>query len=62
MSVTDCVSGSDLSIDCGLRILRAMRRIIRSVDLHSRELYQRFQITTPQMVCLSVVSVSKGIT
>lgn len=62
MSVHACVSGSDLSIDCGIRILRAMRRIIRSVDLHSRELYQRFQITTPQMVCLSVVSVNSGIT
>ncbi len=62
MSVNDSVSGSNLSVDCGLRILRAMRRIIRSVDLHSRELNQRFQITTPQMVCLSVVSANKGIT
>ncbi|MDD3953363.1 MAG: MarR family winged helix-turn-helix transcriptional regulator [Lentisphaeria bacterium] len=62
MSVHEYVSGSDLSVDCGIRILRAMRRIIRSVDLHSREMVQRFQITTPQMVCLSVVSESQGIT
>jgi len=59
MSVHESVSDTDLSADCGIRILRAMRRIIRSVDLHSRELYQ---ITTPQMVCLSVVSANKGIT
>lgn len=62
MSVHESVSGSDVSVDYGKRILRAMRRIIRSVDLHSRELYQRFQITTPQMVCLSVISENKGIT
>lgn len=58
MSAKDSI----LSVDSGLRILRAMRRIIRSVDLHSKELYTRFQITTPQMVCLLTVSVSKEIT
>ncbi|MFA6929910.1 MAG: MarR family winged helix-turn-helix transcriptional regulator [Lentisphaeria bacterium] len=58
MSAKDSV----LSVDSGLRILRAIRRIIRAVDLHSKELYTRFQITTPQMVCLLTVSVNKGIT
>ncbi len=36
----------------GLRILRAMRRIIRSVDIHSRKLNSEFKITAPQMICL----------
>ena len=54
--------GGDLSAACGLRILRAMRRIIRAVDLHSREMYSRFQITTPQMVCLLAVSAGDGMT
>lgn len=36
----------------GIRILRALRRIIRAVDIHSRELNQNYQITAPQMLCL----------
>ncbi|MDX9980694.1 MAG: MarR family transcriptional regulator [Lentisphaeria bacterium] len=47
---------------CGLRILRAMRRIIRAVDLHSRELQGKFQITAPQMICLYSVAGQKGLT
>lgn len=46
----------------GLRILRAMRRIIRSVDLHSRELQGQFQITAPQMICLYSVAGQEGLT
>ncbi len=38
------------------RILRAIRRIIRAVDLHSRKLMTGHQITTPQLVCLLAVS------
>ena len=37
---------------CGLRILRALRRIIRAVDIHSRKLYQDYSVTAPQMICL----------
>ena len=62
MSSTEPGFEGDLAAACGLRILRAMRRIIRSVDLHSRELYSRFQITTPQMVCLLAVSAGEGMT
>ena len=36
----------------GLRILKALRQIIRSVDIHSRKLNQEFNITAPQMICL----------
>ena len=35
-----------------LRVLSALRRIIRSVDLYSRELATKAQITSPQLVCL----------
>jgi DNA-binding MarR family transcriptional regulator len=34
------------------RILRALRRITRSTDLHSRKLVQEFKLTLPQLVCL----------
>jgi DNA-binding MarR family transcriptional regulator len=50
------------SAQCGLRILRAMRRIIRAVDIHSRELQSEFQITAPQMICLYSVASQKGLT
>lgn len=36
----------------GLRILRALRRIIRAVDIHSRKLNNEYNITAPQMICL----------
>lgn len=35
-----------------LRVLRSLRRIIRAVDLHSRQLASQHQITGPQLVCL----------
>lgn len=36
----------------GLRVLFALRRIIRAVDIHSRKLNSEFNITVPQMICL----------
>jgi len=38
-----------------LRILRALRRITRSVALHSRQLAACSNITAPQLVCLGAV-------
>ncbi len=35
-----------------LRILRSMRRIIRSVDIHSRKLATEFGVTVPQLLCM----------
>lgn len=35
-----------------LRVLSSLRRIIRSVDLHSKELATKTGITAPQLVCL----------
>lgn len=34
------------------RILSALRRITRAIDLHSRELAREYGLTTPQLICL----------
>ena len=47
---------------CGFRILSAIRRIIRAVDIHSRKLNSEFRITTPQMICLYELLRNGGIT
>ena len=39
----------------GRRILHAVRRIIRSVDLYSRKLAVEHQVTGPQLVCLNMI-------
>jgi DNA-binding MarR family transcriptional regulator len=41
------------------RILTAIRRIIRAVDIHSRKLSSQHHITAPQLVCLLEL-VSRG--
>jgi DNA-binding MarR family transcriptional regulator len=47
---------------CGFRILSAIRRIIRAVDIHSRKLHSEFAITTPQMICIYELMRNDGIT
>lgn len=39
-----------------LRILRALRRIIQAVDIHSRKLAAQFKITAPQLVALLCIA------
>jgi DNA-binding MarR family transcriptional regulator len=39
-----------------LRVLSAIRRIIRSVDLYSRELAATARVTSPQLVCLLAIA------
>lgn len=39
-----------------LKILQALRRIIRSVDLHSRKLSMQHNITAPQLVTLLAIA------
>ncbi len=39
-----------------LRVLSAIRRIIHSVDLYSRELAAKSRITSPQLVCLTTLA------
>ncbi|SOE49212.1 Putative regulatory protein associated with the ectoine operon [plant metagenome] len=43
-----------------LRILRALRRITRSVALHSRQLAACSQITAPQLICLRAILAAGG--
>lgn len=38
------------------RVLRSLRRIVRAIDLHSRQLESQFGLTGPQLVCLRVVA------
>jgi len=45
-----------------LRILRALRRITRSIALHSRQLAAVSHITAPQLMCLRTVIASAPIT
>lgn len=42
----------DASPSYDVRLLRAIRRVIRAVDLHSKMLQQAQDITSPQLVCL----------
>jgi DNA-binding MarR family transcriptional regulator len=44
---------------CDLRILNAIRQIIRAADIDSRKLAAEHQITAPQLMCLMAV-VEKG--
>jgi DNA-binding MarR family transcriptional regulator len=39
-----------------LQILRSIRRIIRAVDVHSKKLKARYDLTTPQLICLISVA------
>jgi DNA-binding MarR family transcriptional regulator len=52
----------EFSKSCDFRILSAIRRIIRAVDIHSRKLHNEFDITTPQMICVYELSRNDGIT
>ena len=43
-------------------ILRSLRRIMRAVDLHSRQLARQHNLTGPQLVCLRRLSSADGLT
>jgi DNA-binding MarR family transcriptional regulator len=42
-----------------VRVVEALRRIIRAVDLHSRSLVQRYRLTGPQLVVLKTIADSR---
>ena len=48
-------SGRYMSDDLPEAILKSLRQITRSIDLHSRELANLFGLTGPQLVCLRFV-------
>jgi len=44
----------------GMRIIKALRRIIHAIEVHSHKLNSDFNITAPQMICLySLISGGK---
>ncbi len=45
-------SEEELLHEVEFRVLMALRRIIRAVDIHSRKLHNELNITTPQLICL----------
>ncbi len=45
-----------------LMILQALRRIIRAIDIHSRQLSAKYNITVPQLVCLLTIVEKKKLT
>ncbi len=45
-----------------LQILRSIRRIIRAVDLYSRRLKSKYQLTAPQLMCLMAVCEKQSLT
>jgi DNA-binding MarR family transcriptional regulator len=45
-----------------LRILKALRQIIRAIDIHSRKLVTNHKITVPQLVCLLTIIENESIT
>jgi DNA-binding MarR family transcriptional regulator len=44
-----------------LRVLRAVRRMMRAVDIHSRRLAASWRITGPQLVCLATIAREEGL-
>lgn len=52
----------DFFKNCSYRVYHALRRIIKSLDVHSRGLNNKFNITTPQMLCLCSLARRDGIT
>ncbi|MCK9462519.1 MAG: MarR family transcriptional regulator [Proteobacteria bacterium] len=56
---TDGTDGTGIYDDS---ILRSLRRIMRAVDLHSRQLARQHNLTGPQLVCLRRLSTQDGIT
>jgi DNA-binding MarR family transcriptional regulator len=49
------VNESQEGLLLGRRVLSALRRVIRAVDIYSRQLVSEYQITGPQLVCLNAV-------
>lgn len=48
--------------NCDQRILYALRRIIRAVDIYSRKINKSTGLTTPQLICLDAIANSKAMT
>ena len=60
LALTSSQQGGGTRYD--LRVFRALRRIIRAVDLHSRQLLGQHKITAPQLVCLLAIGERQPVT
>lgn len=56
-TMTDTPPANDERYD--LKILHAIRRIIRASDMHSKELAVRYNITAPQLITLHTIAQQK---
>jgi DNA-binding MarR family transcriptional regulator len=64
-AISPTINGADLPVTSesqqvpatrhGLRVLQALRQIIREVDLYSRHLLREYEITGPQLITLLTV-------
>lgn len=45
-----------------LRIIQSLRRIIRSIDMDSRQMINQYQITAPQLLCLKSLGKYESLT
>ena len=52
----------DMELPYDTRILKSIRRIIRSVEVYSKKLSSRHKITGPQLVCLLTIAEQEPIT
>lgn len=43
-----------------IRVLRALRKIIRCIDLHSKKLKSQLGLTGPQLICLQAAAEGEG--
>lgn len=72
LTVTSTTSGTDLPATSmlqqvaetpyDLRVLHALRQVIRAVDLHSRQLLMQHKITGPQLIALLTVEKHEPVT
>ncbi|MFN3201266.1 MAG: MarR family winged helix-turn-helix transcriptional regulator [Bradymonadia bacterium] len=61
-SSSDGPTRDDDTFDYEDRILISIRRMIRAVDLYSKELAQKYTLTGPQLVCLRMIRKAGTIT
>ncbi len=67
--MSDSVDSQERSLASGelgtpyeLQVLKALRQIIRAVDLHSRRLVAQHDVTGPQLICLLTLAESEPLT
>lgn len=52
----------ETELSCERRVLAALRRIVQAIDLHSRQLMLKCEVTAPQLVCLHMLAIEGPLT